>query len=43
MPIASLAASEAEVAEMNREAAEGHITAAPFFETSSSSSARRFV
>jgi len=43
MPIASLTTSEAEVAEMNREAAEGHITAAPFFETSSSSSARRFV
>jgi len=28
---------------MHREAAEGHITAAPFFETSSSSAARRFV
>ena len=34
MPIASLTTSEAEVAEMHREAAEGHITAAPFFETS---------
>jgi branched-chain amino acid transport system substrate-binding protein len=43
MPIASLTTSEAEVAEMHREAAEGHITAAPFFETSSSPSARRFV
>jgi len=43
MPIASLTTSEAEVAEMHREAAEGHITAAPFFETSSSSAARRFV
>ena len=43
MPIASLTTSEAEVAEMRREAAEGHITAAPFFETSSSSAARRFV
>src|SRR5258708_27037809 len=28
---------------MHREAAEGHITAGPFFETSSSASARRFV
>src|SRR6201992_4062260 len=43
MPIARLTTSEAEVAEMHREAAEGHITAAPFFETSSSPSARRFV
>src|SRR5260370_27725881 len=43
MPIASLTTSEAEVAEMHGEAAEGHITAAPFFETSSSPSARRFV
>jgi len=43
MPIASLTTSEAEVAEMRREAAEGHITAAPFFETSSSSAAQRFV
>ena len=33
MPIASLTTSEAEVAEMHAEAAEGHITAAPFFET----------
>jgi branched-chain amino acid transport system substrate-binding protein len=43
MPIASLTTSEAEVAEMHKEAAEGHITAAPFFETSASPSARRFV
>ncbi len=43
MPIASLTTSEAEVAEMRPEAAEGHITAAPFFETLSSPSARRFV
>src|SRR6202043_48334 len=43
MPIASLTTSEAEVAEMGAEAAEGHITAAPFFETLSSVAARRFV
>lgn len=43
MPIASLTTSEAEVAEMGREAAEGHITAAPFFETLSTPSARQFV
>jgi branched-chain amino acid transport system substrate-binding protein len=43
MPIASLATNEAEVAEMGAEAAEGHITAAPFFETLSSAAARRFV
>src|SRR4051812_3043243 len=43
MPIASLSTSEAEVAEMHSEAAEGHITAAPFFETLSSPAARRFV
>jgi branched-chain amino acid transport system substrate-binding protein len=43
MPIASLTTNEAEVAEMGAEAAEGHITAAPFFETLSSSAARRFV
>jgi branched-chain amino acid transport system substrate-binding protein len=43
MPIASLTTSEAEVAEMGAEAAEGHITAAPFFETLSSPTARRFV
>src|SRR5258707_2170553 len=43
MPIASLTTNEAEVAEMGAEAAEGHITAAPFFETLSSPEARRFV
>jgi branched-chain amino acid transport system substrate-binding protein len=43
VPIASLTTSEAEVAEMGAEAAEGHITAAPFFETLSSAAARRFV
>jgi branched-chain amino acid transport system substrate-binding protein len=43
MPIASLTTSEAEVAEMGVEAAEGHITAAPFFETLSSPAAKRFV
>ena len=43
MPIASLTTSEAEVAEMSAEAAEGHITAAPFFETLSTPSARLFV
>ncbi|MHC2338520.1 transporter substrate-binding domain-containing protein [Bradyrhizobium sp. USDA 4454] len=43
MPIASLTTSEAEVIEMGADAAEGHITAAPFFETLSSPAARRFV
>ncbi len=33
MPIASLTTSEAEVADMRPEVAEGHITGAPFFET----------
>jgi len=42
-PIASLTTSEAEVAEMAAEAAEGHITAAPFFETLGTAAARRFV
>lgn len=32
-PIASLTTSEAEVAEMSAEAAEGHLTAAPYFES----------
>lgn len=43
MPIASLSTSEAEVAEMGPEVAEGHITAAPFFETMSSPAAKLFV
>jgi branched-chain amino acid transport system substrate-binding protein len=42
-PIASLTTSEAEVAEMSAEMAEGHITAAPFFETLGTATARRFV
>jgi branched-chain amino acid transport system substrate-binding protein len=42
-PIASLTTSEAEVAEMSAEVAEGHITAAPFFETLGTAGARRFV
>lgn len=42
-PIASLTTSEAEVAEMPAEAAEGHITAAPFFETLDTAAAQRFV
>ncbi|WP_454643756.1 transporter substrate-binding domain-containing protein [Bradyrhizobium liaoningense] len=43
LPIASLTTSEAEIAEIGVEAAEGHITAAPFFETLSSPAAKRFV
>lgn len=43
MPIASLTTSEAELADMSTEAAEGHITAAPFFDTLSTPAARRFV
>lgn len=43
MPIASLTTSEAEVAEMPPEVAEGHITAAPFFETLGTPAATRFV
>jgi branched-chain amino acid transport system substrate-binding protein len=43
MPIASLTTSEAEVAEMIPAAAEGHITAAPFFEVLSTPAARKFV
>ena len=42
-PIASLTTSEAEVADMRPEAAEGHITGAPFFETLATPSAKRFV
>jgi branched-chain amino acid transport system substrate-binding protein len=42
-PIASLTTSEAEVAEMTPEAAEGHITAAPFFEHLGTPAATRFV
>lgn len=43
MPIASLTTSEAEVAEMNPQAAAGHITAAPFFEVLATPAARSFV
>lgn len=43
MPIASLTTSEAEVQAMSREAAEGHITAAPFFENLGTPAARRFT
>jgi branched-chain amino acid transport system substrate-binding protein len=43
MPIASLTTSEAEVAEMSPEAAEGHVTAAPFFEALATAAARRFI
>ncbi len=43
LPIASLTTSEAEVAEMGTEAAEGHITAAPFFESLDTPRARAFT
>lgn len=43
MPIASLATTEAEVAEMRPEIATGHLTAASFFETLGTPSARQFV
>lgn len=43
MPIASLTTSEVEVAEMSLAAAEGHITAAPFFEVLATPAARKFV
>ena len=43
MPIASLATTEAEVAEMRPEVAAGHLTAASFFETLDTPQARRFV
>ncbi len=43
LPIASLTTSEAEVAEMRPEAAAGHITAAPFFQTLDQPAASRFV
>jgi len=42
-PIASLTTSEAEVADMRPEVAEGHVTAAPFFETLGTPAARKFV
>ncbi|MDX6805963.1 transporter substrate-binding domain-containing protein [Terrihabitans rhizophilus] len=43
MPIASLTTGEAEVADMGAASAEGHITAAPFFETLTSPAAQAFV
>ncbi|MGE0241653.1 MAG: transporter substrate-binding domain-containing protein [Parvibaculaceae bacterium] len=43
MPIASLATTEAEVAEMPPEIATGHLTAASFFETLDTPRARQFV
>lgn len=43
MPIASLTTSEAEVAEMTQGAAEGHITAAPFFDILTTHAAVEFV
>ncbi|MGD9738218.1 MAG: transporter substrate-binding domain-containing protein [Bauldia sp.] len=43
MPISSLTTSEAEIAEMSAEAAEGAITAAPYFETLPGAANRAFV
>ncbi|MEJ8570069.1 transporter substrate-binding domain-containing protein [Microbaculum marinum] len=43
MPIASLTTSEAEIAEMSAETAEGHITAAPYFEVLDTPASRGFV
>lgn len=43
VPIASLTTSETEVAEMAPGVAEGHLTAAPFFDTLATPAARRFV
>lgn len=43
MPIASLATNEADVAAMRDGAAEGHITAAPWFDTMQSPESQRFV
>ena len=43
VPIASLTTGEAEVAEMGAGVAEGHLTAAPFFDTLAMPAARRFV
>ncbi len=42
-PIASLTTNEAEVAEMSAEAAEGHFTAAPYFETLATARNRSFL
>ncbi len=43
LPIASLTTSEAEVQAMGREAAEGHITAAPYFASLDSPTSQAFV
>lgn len=43
MPIASLTTSEAEIAQMDPADATGHITAAPFFESLTTASAKAFV
>lgn len=43
VPIASLTTSEAEVAEMGKEVAYGHITAASYFESIDTPTSRRFV
>lgn len=43
LPIASLTTTEAEAAEMGAELVEGHLTAAPFFETLERPEARAFV
>lgn len=43
MPIASLTTSEAEIAEMGVDAAEGHITAAPYFRAVRTAANERFV
>lgn len=43
MPIASLTTCEAEIAEMGAEAARGHVTAAPYFETVDSPANCAFV
>lgn len=43
LPIASLTTNEAEIAAIGREAAVGHITAAPYFRSINSSANRRFL
>ncbi|WP_233272848.1 transporter substrate-binding domain-containing protein [Paraburkholderia acidisoli] len=43
MPIVSLATNETDVAALSAEAAEGHITAAPWFDSLESAASRRFV
>jgi len=43
MPIVSLATNEADIALMSADAAEGHISAAPYFESLDTEQSRRFV